>query len=429
MSSPGLPLPLSKLALVHLSSSPLAFDDQGNGVLRSAFDRSGGFAQPGASPRTRRTLHFTLQAPVTDHAYGNFEHNRFMVVVPLQGVVEHNGRPETLLASDVAFLPEGALVLPRAIQVQFGSALLRPAEFARWEGSELHLAAKVTRDNADQLQAFLRAEASARPESGLAELGAQLKELLRQGEARAVKALATAVALARLDCPTLHHARGQDPLAPMAFDGWAAPAELEALAAAIEAAAPDAGTGRVRVGRHDGAGGDRLSSYAARANVDQLTALATDPAQSPRVRAFATEWTQSPLIARLRTWAILDLLKDPAVKVMDASGVERPSLARAIFTADSYQDPRLGSVAKSEVEAALARALPATRHAIRVVVQERQAAREAQGEPPHPADESLLRQLTPPVECFIPPFRGHLDALRASAAPPPPSAVPKARIP
>lgn len=119
----------SELVLIHATPRKPTVNESGNVEIYSAFQNAGGFDQntdsaqlDGRKPlgvTTRPSVHFTLQDPVSDHAYGAFEGREFTVYSPLKSAIEANGAPETLLTSDTAFFaPSKSVELPGAVVIQ-----------------------------------------------------------------------------------------------------------------------------------------------------------------------------------------------------------------------------------------------------------------------------------------------------------------------
>ncbi len=90
------PLNLDSLRLVHARSdlNHVSLDAQGNAAIHN---------RPHERKPFENTMHFTLNAVVDSHAYGNFDRNHCVIISPLRETVALGNSPEGLLAADTYF--------------------------------------------------------------------------------------------------------------------------------------------------------------------------------------------------------------------------------------------------------------------------------------------------------------------------------------
>ena len=342
-------LDIQSLALVHSTADkPLPIGDALK--IDTSFARAGGLAQQSDNIKGRQTLHFCLQSAVTDHAYGKFEGRKWVVVAPLEEALVENGRPESLLASDVAFFPRGgSMTLPKAQLIEFTDAL-PPTEFIRSTQEGFQVSRVLNTSNLPQAQVWF--DELATQGVDVSAIQKQLKSPSQQWTNAQITEFAVSSALARLGKPSLHHLKGLEPGTPMSFDGWANPTELDSLKHHIESSYTSDGAGSVFVGRHDGMAGDRLLSAVARLNYDEILEIQNNPATPPRIKDAAQEWSQSNLIARHRASVISHDLREGPELIANDIGQERPGIVGAFFGFQSnlaFKHPQLGQVTLDEV--------------------------------------------------------------------------------
>lgn len=362
-----MPLPFApdQLALVHVTARPPVPTDEGM-VLDTGFHHYGGHAQEPEKDRLRlrQTLHFTLQSAVTDHAYGSFEGRQWAVVAPLESAVKANGRPESLLASDVAFFPkEGQMVLPGGILVEFANDLPPDVFIQRAENGTLRVSTELGGPNLSQARQWF------------AQLGQQghdvsaiEQRLVREEQewtAPEITEMGISAALAALNKPTLHRLAGVEPGSAMGFDGWLSRSHLEDLKDHVERWAPAEDMGPIAVGRHDGLSGDRLMRAVSLANPDLLQEIQDAPQTPPRIRAEAERWGRSPLFHRQRSVEIWRELREGPSKITNDLGQERPGLVGTFFgrqAIPSFAHPRLGQIKADEIDQVVRQAKPEQRN-------------------------------------------------------------------
>jgi len=347
--------PLYALSLVHVTDAPPQWSPEGVQV-ETGFRRHGGFEQPlGQRFRTRQTLHYTLQSAVTDHAYGSFENKRWAVVAPFDRALEANGRPESLLASDVAFFPqEGLMTLPGASIIEFSPDL--PSDvFIRSSVTGFQVAKAFTPENIPQARQWLEKLSHEGHDVSALQKKLSSSEALSSPAALATE-VAVASALAHQGRPSLSVLRRVEPGSAMGFDGWLSRPELNALAGEIEAFTPSDGMGKVKVGRHDGTPGDQLAWMASRLNVDGIQDIRDLDDVPPRIQDAASAWLASPQIGQRRAqWILQEMLEGEAVLTNDA-GAERPGLVGSLYGAvptNGFSHPMVGKVHRLEADRAL----------------------------------------------------------------------------
>lgn len=172
-------------------------------------------------------------------------------------------------------------------------------------------------------------------------------------------------ALAEIGKPSLNNLAGVAPGSAMGFDGWLPRPQLEDLRHHLERWAPAEDMGPIAVGRHDGLGGDRLMRAASLANPALLKELKDDPQTSPRIRAAAELWEQSPLLHRQRAVEIWRELREGPSKISNDLGQERPGMVSTFFGRQAiatFEHPRLGQVRADEVDQVVRQAKPEQRN-------------------------------------------------------------------
>lgn len=354
-----------QLALVHVTALRPTQTDQG-WVLETAFQRAGGHAQDpeAGTPRFRQTLHYTLQSAVTDHAYGSFEGRPYAVVAPLTEAVQANGRPESLLASDVAFFPkQGQMVLPGAVVVKFANDLPPDVFIQREENGVLRVSTELGGPNLEQARSwFSQLSAQGHDVSAVEQMLAREDQEWTTPE---VTEIGVSAALAEINKPNLHHLMGISPGAPMGFDGWLPQSELLEVKQHLEGLAPSEDMGPIAIGRHDGLAGDRLMRAASLANpalLQEIQDIATVP---ERIRQAAERWKESPLLQRQRAVEIWRELRNGPSLIANDLGQERPGMVRTLFAQSPvpfFNHPRLGTVSAEEVDRVVRQGTPEQRN-------------------------------------------------------------------
>lgn len=389
-----LGIDINQLALVHRAEKRPGRNADGNLVMETSFEGSGGHGQiaPGTEGRFRQTLHFALQAAVSDHVYGSFEGRPFLLVAPLIPTLLANGRPESLLTSDVAFFPEqGQMRFPGAVMVEV-DASMPSTEFARWDNDVLRVNPLLSPANLKHAQElFAHATTSGVDMSPFQ--SALASSSATQMSAPALIDMALGLALARINAPSLNAHLGQELGAPMGFDGWAETKHVKELARYVNEHIPANGMGDTQVSRHSGMPGDRLFSAVNRSNADLVEDLAKDAAVSPRIRAAAKEWQDSAHLSQARRALLVNEILNGPDKITDANGAERPGMVRSLFgprVAVGFEHPKMGMIQRDELEGAIKAASPDTIKQIDQSLQARSLARISSGQDPHPADEALI---------------------------------------
>ena len=350
-----MPLPFApdQLALVHVTARPPVETPEGL-VLDTGFHHYGGHAQEPEKDRLRlrQTLHFTLQSAVTDHAYGSFEGRQWAVVAPLENAVKANGRPESVLASDVAFFPkEGQMVLPGGILVEFANDLPPDVFIQRAENGTLRVSTELGGPNLSQARQWF-----AQLGQQGHDVSAMEQRLAREDHewtAPEITEAGISAALAAIHKPTLHRLAGIEPGSAMGFDGWMPRSHLVELKEHLERWAPAQDMGPIAVDRHDGLSGDRLMRAVSLANPALLQEIADAPDAPPRIREEAQRWGQSPLFHRQRAMGIWRELREGPSKITNDLGQERPGLVGTFFGRQaiaSFAHPRLGEIRAEEVD-------------------------------------------------------------------------------
>jgi len=80
-------LSLAQLSMAHTSKFPPLRDESGQIIIKTRFDAQG---------FSRASLHFTVNHLVKAHLYGSWDESPFVVVAPLKGMLEQNGKPRAL---------------------------------------------------------------------------------------------------------------------------------------------------------------------------------------------------------------------------------------------------------------------------------------------------------------------------------------------
>lgn len=430
---------IDQLALVHLTSRKP--DMQGaHARLYTSFQANGGFEQTNFDRLSvRPTLHFSLQSAVTDHAYGSFEGRQWAIVAPLSEAMQQNGRPETLLSSDVAFFPEnGSMDLPGAAVIEFSDALASNV-FIEHTGEHLRVAPRITDENLAQAKAWF--DHLALEGQNVSAARKMLDQPLDAWKGSQITELGVSAALASINKPNLNHLMGVEPGSAMSFDGWLGWSELGALAKDIEEAIPQGDMGTVKVGRHDGGAGDELFTAVLRADTHSIAAIAGNQEIPARIRDMALSFEQSDLLKGIRQRAIWKELMDGPAKIENDLGQERSGMVshmtgiRAISA--PFEHPTLGQVSLDETMATIRAYSPEERQSLAARMQSRQQEESGvifqQGaqwirgfDAPMPPPPPL-----PPDQCErkpLPAFGGAVSARRSIETPmPPPIPAQRAR--
>lgn len=413
----------SELVLIHATPRKPTVNESGNVEIYSAFQNAGGFDQntdsaqlDGRKPlgvTTRPSVHFTLQDPVSDHAYGAFEGREFTVYSPLKSAIEANGAPETLLTSDTAFFaPSKSVELPGAVVIQVDlNNQLPPNQFAKAIDGGLLVAPQITAANRSHAEILLNQAEKEAPGLGAAEMLGYVKKA--EEGATAASEVSKTLALNMLNAPTINKALGQAPESKIGFDGWASNSALSSFLDALPI--PDGDKATVVLGRHDGTSADKLNSYFRNSNTQGLIELAND--KNRGLAEFARAVAGSDLHQKMRAHEILAELGTESAKVSDDHGVSSNGMGRTFFAsnAKSYTSAKLGEVSEQELHKAISDAQPGELLKISDNLQNRGT--------DHPSDKvqsDFLRtsnnwQSTPP------PFLGAVNVIASagSDAPPP----------
>lgn len=357
----------SELVLIHATPRKPTINERGNVEIFSAFQNAGGFDQKTDSAQvegrkplgvtTRPSVHFTLQDPVSDHAYGAFEGREFTVYSPLKSAIEANGAPETLLTSDTAFFaPYKPVELPGSVIVQVDmSSQLAPEQFAQVIDGGLLVAPQLTAANRNHAESLLALAEKNAPGLGASEMLGYAKNA--DEGALAAAEISKVLALNKLNAPTINKALGQVPESKIGFDGWAS---NEALSGFMEALPlPDSAKSTVVLGRHDGTSADKLNSHFRNSNTEGLVELSSD--RNPAVAMFAKAVSESDLHKQMRAHEVLAELGTEKAKTVDDLGISSNAMGRAFFAdnAKSYTSAKLGKVSEQELHNAVYDAKPA----------------------------------------------------------------------
>ena len=414
------------LALVHLTQARPVLKD-GLLHLQTRFKRYEGFSQSPSEGevKARQTLHYTLQSPVTDHAYGQFEGRPWAVVAPMSEALSANGVPETMLASDVAFFPQGGeMALPGAVLVEFNKDLPSDVFIDSHPPNHLKVNTSITSANIQQAKQWF----STLHESGYSVDGIlnQLNTPNKEWTSADITEMGVTSALASIKKPSLEQLRNIQPGSPMGFDGWMPRNELETLATHIESTTPLQGMNPIQIGRHDGADGDKLFSIISRRNSEELQQLFNNENTAPRIKSAADDWYNSRLYETLRAQNILSEMESAPMKTTDDLGRERPGLVSSMFGPRAngfYDHPTMGAIELDEVEQVLKKASPEQKEKLMASIQQR-------SQDPNNMPGSLLRLGTylksgpaPFVSSFPPPPPPVLEQKNTLifSPPPPPS--------
>lgn len=421
-----LGIPASQLALVHATNRKPLIDADGAHVL-GAMAAAGGDHQTldgalaGSSHapyglKARVNVHFTLQEPVGDHAYGKFSGRRYTVYAPLVAALESNGAPETFIASDVAFFaPDRGVHLPGAVLAEADiDGKLADDVFGVFQGCEILHAVSLSDANRGQAIALLTAASEEAPHLGLEQAIQYAKTA--SGSQAAVD-ISKTLALAKIQCPTLNAALGHEYERDLqGYDGWANTAALESFVAQAE------NLQGAMVTRHSGQPGDLLHKAIIYGN----PALCDEVAEEARrkghtaIADFAARIPGSRLFQTFRDLHIMAALASHSTKMtagLWSEDAEIKSFARALFGGESsWPHPVLGSVPREEVVEAIGRA-----HPLQLAkVYEALVARGADMPSANQADRALLDRVTAEGRLFLlPPTTGeiHLQMNGASYGP------------
>ena len=349
-----LGLAYSELVLIHATPRRPTLDPSGNVQVLSAFKNAGGFDQvtdpaliddrKPLGVTTRPSVHFTLQDPVSDHAYGSFEGREFTIYAPLEAAISTNGAPESLFTSDTAFFaPDKPVVLPGAVVVQIDlKNQLKDHEFSRTIDGGLLVSSVLTEKNRAHAEELLAAAELKSP-------GLGAKEMLSyaQGASGALCAaeISKTLALGMLGAPTINKALGVKPESKIGFDGWASAESLREFLAEV----PNIENKSViSIGRHDATSGDAVNTYFRTGNTARLDEIKGD--KNPAIARFAQTITDSALHQRVRQHEILAELANEQSVITDSLGRSSPGMARSLFREDghTYHSSQLGEVTKQE---------------------------------------------------------------------------------
>lgn len=408
-------IPASQLALVHATNRKPLIDADGVHVL-SAMAAAGGDRQVLDAIRAssshapyglnaRVNVHFTLQEPVGDHAYGKFSGRRYTVYAPLVAALESNGAPETFIASDVAFFaPDRGVHLPDAVLAEADiDGKLADDVFGVFQGSEILHAVSLNDANRGQAIALLTAANEEAPHLGLEQAIQYAKTA--SGSQAAVD-ISKTLALAKIQCPTLNAALGHEYERDLqGYDGWADTEALESFVAQAE------NLKGAMVARHSGQPGDLLHNaiiYGNPALCDQVVEEARRRGRTA-IADFAARIPGSRLFQTFRDLHIMAELASHSTKmttILWSDGAEIKSFARALFGGESsWPHPVLGVVPREEVVEAIGRA-----HPLQLAkVYEALLARGADMPSANQADRALLDRVTSEGRLFLlPPAKGEI---------------------
>lgn len=356
-------IPYNNLALVHVTNRRPQLSENNNVVIRSAFDSAGGLNQTTDASKehdrhpfgvsTRPSVHFTIQEPVADHAYGMFEGRAFIIYSPLASAIESNGAPESLMSADTAFFaPYKGVELPGSIITEFDTNQSLPSnKFAETINGVMLVAPKLTTLNREHAIELLISAEKENPGFGAYEMS----EFAQSAEgARASVEISKALALSQLKCPTINKALHIEPESKLGFDGWSThPNNVEfaqQLPLSIQQIA------NIHVGRHDGSLGDKVNTAFRTANTASLVSIGSLNT-NPSISAFADDLSTSTLFKELRAANILSELANPCPHYTDDMGASFPGMARTIYgRGEPYSSVKLGIVTKGEADDAIANA-------------------------------------------------------------------------
>lgn len=100
-------LVIDDLVAVHVTDYPPITGLNGEKIIKSTFDGSG-------QKTPRCTIHFALNHQVCSHRYGNWTHKKYVVIAPMHGLIDLNGKPVSMRAEDTYYIasPGESLRLP-----------------------------------------------------------------------------------------------------------------------------------------------------------------------------------------------------------------------------------------------------------------------------------------------------------------------------
>lgn len=353
----------SELALVHTTSYRPGLDKDGNLEIKSSFEGAGGFNQKpdpsiedSKSPfgvGMRPTVHFSLQEPVTDHAYGSFEGREYTVYAPLQQAIEKNGAPEAVMSADTSFFaPESSVKLPGAVLVKVDAGKELAADtFAQHKDGMMVIAQELNDNNRANAITLLKAAEQRNPGLGAGEMAVYAETA---NGPRASAEVSKALALNEIGAPTLNKAIDFKYEGNVGFDGWATHANTQQFVQ--ELPVPQQTRDHIHVGRHDGSAADKLNSAFRRGNHAEMQDVASAE-KNPTIASFAEKLNSSELMSKVRDNLILQELANKDYKTFDSMGASSNGMARTIYAGErSFESDKLGTVTPLQADKALTRA-------------------------------------------------------------------------
>lgn len=344
---------IDNLALIHVTNHRPQITSEGI-ILKTAFEGSGGLQQSTDNPKLRPTLHYTLQSAVTDHAYGQFEGKKYVVVAPLKEALEKNTTPESSLASDVAFFPiNGKMNLKDGMLIEFNPDM-PPSQFIERQGNTITMATEVNSRNFSQAKQWF--ENLQNQGYGVEHILKRFEDPYKAWSTSEITELGVTTALHALNKPTLEQLKGIKIGTPMGFDGWLSRPEMESLNQEIQNGYLVGDMKDILTTRHDGTAGDRLFTAMKRCNVKECEAIIEDPSTASRIQEFGREYIASDLFQKLRQKQIIHEIEQGPSLIENHLGQERTGLVKTFFNKNSnmtFEHPAMGAITLNEVEAAL----------------------------------------------------------------------------
>ena len=407
----------SELALVHTTSYRPGLDKDGNLEIKSSFEAAGGFNQKpdpsiedSKSPfgvGMRPTVHFSLQEPVTDHAYGSFEGREYTVYAPLKSAIEKNGAPEAVMSADTSFFAaESSVKLPGAVLVKVDAGKELSADaIAQHKNGMMVVAQELNDSNRSNAIALLKAAEQKNPGLGAGEMAVYAETA---NGPRASAEVSKALALNEIGAPTLNKAIGFKYEGNVGFDGWATHATTQQFVR--ELPIPQQTRDQIHVGRHDGSQADKLNSAFRRGNHAELQEVASAE-KNPAIASFAEKLNSSELISKVRDNLILQELANKEAKTHDGMGVSSNGMARTLYTGgNSFESEKLGTVTSLEADKALTKATNQQLDLISAAL----LSRDVNGLEGNKGDQKLFDQVTSAKQMnaitkdFMPKERSHI---------------------
>lgn len=353
----------SKLVLVHATNREPEVNEKGNLEIKSAFHSAGGFEQktdPEISDlrknygvSTRPSVHFTIQEPVTDHAYGSFEGREYLVFSPMKEAIQVNGRPESFISSDVAFFaPEKAVELPGSVVVKFDrNGELSADEFAKNVGGVLVVSREITDENRQHAISLLRAAEERAPNLGAAEAA----EFAGQASGnRAAVEVAKTLALNTLEAPSINKQLGVQFESNLSFDGWSSYKANEDFIKSLPI--PSEEKSGIYIGRHGDSLGNELNDRLRRGDIAGVKEVSSAAAGvNKEISEFAGKLAESELMRGIFNHKVMAELANPKALTENEFGQSQYGMARTLYSRGEpfYDSPYFGRVTREDADRAI----------------------------------------------------------------------------